>query len=91
MHLVRNNDTASAAAVMPGEDPDYGDFPISIDLPTKDEIEWCEVYVLKDENAVEQSLLNWEQALNIIYSLFAWKRHGRSVTDNKVKTWRGFW
>lgn len=50
---------SGAAAVMPGEDPDYGDFPISITIPAKTRIAQCEVYALKDEVVgVEESFMN---------------------------------
>lgn len=45
---------SGSAAVMPGEDPDYGDFPISITIPAKTRIAECEVYALKGEGAGEE-------------------------------------
>jgi hypothetical protein len=36
------------AAVMPGENPDYGDFPISVTIPARTRIAECEVYALEE-------------------------------------------
>ncbi|RDW57481.1 hypothetical protein BP6252_13741 [Coleophoma cylindrospora] len=38
---------SGAAAVMPGEDPDYGTFPISVTIPARTRIAECEVYALE--------------------------------------------
>ena len=40
-------------AVMPGTDPDYGGFPISISIPARTRIAECEVYALEDNEGDE--------------------------------------
>lgn len=41
------------SVVMPGEDPDYGGFPISITIPARTCIAECEVYALEDIEDIE--------------------------------------
>ncbi|CZR65072.1 probable beta-galactosidase [Phialocephala subalpina] len=49
LRMLNGDETRSgSAAVMPSENPDYGDFPISITIPAGTGIAECEVYALEE-------------------------------------------
>ncbi len=49
LRMLNGDETRSgSAAVMPSENPDYGDFPISITIPAGTGIAECEVYSLEE-------------------------------------------
>jgi hypothetical protein len=50
VRLLNGDETQSGKfAIMPSEDPDYGDFPISITIPARTGIAVCQPYALFDE------------------------------------------
>jgi hypothetical protein len=50
IRLLNGDETQSGKfAIMPSEDPDYGDFPISITIPARTGVAVCQPYALFDE------------------------------------------
>lgn len=48
--VLNGDETRSGeVAIMPSDDPDYGDFPISITVPARTSVAECEVYALVHE------------------------------------------
>ncbi|KAJ5825799.1 hypothetical protein N7474_002937 [Penicillium riverlandense] len=52
VRMLNGDETRSGKlAIMPGEDPDYGSFPICVTIPAGTRIAECEVYALEDDGA----------------------------------------
>lgn len=52
VRILNGDETRSGQlAIMPGEDPDYGSFPICVTIPARTRVAECEVYALDEETA----------------------------------------